>query len=66
MMIFVNGAATEVTATTLSALLSELGLAEAGPVATALNETFVPAPAREGTALNPGDRVEVLSPRQGG
>lgn len=56
------------TATTLSALLSELGYdaEDGGPVATALNEVFVPASARDATTVAEGDRLEVLSPRQGG
>lgn len=68
MKIFLNGEAREVTATTLSALLSELGYAEEDvtPLATAVNETFVPAAARAMTTLAEGDRLEILGPRQGG
>lgn len=52
-------------AETLAAALDELGYGDAR-VATALNEAFVPAAARAATPLSPGDRVEIVSPRQGG
>lgn len=64
MQIIVNGTATEVAAQTLSALLDELGYADAR-VATAVNENFVSAAGRD-VALSPGDRVEIVTPRQGG
>jgi sulfur carrier protein len=35
-------------------------------VATAVNGHFVPEPQRATTILSPGDRVEIVSPRQGG
>jgi sulfur carrier protein len=35
-------------------------------VATAVNGHFVPEAQRATTVLNPGDRVEIVSPRQGG
>lgn len=65
MRITLNGAAAEVQGTTLSAALDELGYGGAR-VATAVNETFVPATRRVDHALRDGDRVEVLAPRQGG
>jgi sulfur carrier protein len=65
MRIEVNGEACEVTATTVAAALTELGLATAR-VATALNGTFLPKAARENTRLTEGDRLEVLAPMQGG
>lgn len=65
MQITINGTATEVRASTLAAVLHELGYGDA-KVATALNEDFVPAAARGRTALSPGDRVEIVAPRQGG
>ena len=65
MKITINGAPTELKAETLSAALEELGYGDA-KVATALNEAFVPATARAETALSPGDRVEIVAPRQGG
>lgn len=65
MTIFVNGAETSVMATTLAALLVELGQAQK-KVATALNGSFVPARQRDSTPLSDRDRVEILSARQGG
>ena len=65
MKITVNGTPTEVQAEKLAAALEELGYGGA-KVASAVNESFVPAPARGQTALSPGDRVEIVAPRQGG
>ena len=65
MRIVLNGEAREVRAGTLAAVLEELGYGSA-TVATAVNGAFVPAGARVGQALAEGDRVEVLTPRQGG
>ncbi len=64
MKIMINGTETEVRAGTLSTILDELGYGDA-KVATAVNEAFVPASARD-VALYPGDRVEIVAPRQGG
>ena len=64
MKISVNGSETEVRAETLAAVIEELGYGEAR-VATAVNEAFVPATARD-VVLSPGDRVEIVAPRQGG
>ena len=63
--IHVNGEATETDAATLAQLVSALGFAE-GAVATALNGEFVARHARAATQLSPGDRVEIVAPRQGG
>jgi sulfur carrier protein len=60
----VNGAAMDVGAATLAELLVEAGYA--GRVATAVNGDFVPERARIETKLRPGDRIEILTPRQGG
>jgi sulfur carrier protein len=65
MKIAVNGEALEAQAKTLANLLSELGYDQT-LVATAVNEIFVRAKDREVFAIKEGDRVEVLSPRQGG
>ncbi len=65
MKIAVNGAALEARAETLAALLVELDYPPE-LVATAVNETFVRAKDRQSCALKDGDRVEILSPRQGG
>ena len=65
MKIEMNGEWRQIVAEDLAAALEELGLGEA-VVATALNGAFVPAPARSATRLADGDRLEVLSPMQGG
>ena len=55
--------------TTYAQSLAELVKAHAPgglKVATALNGHFVPEPQRATTRLSPGDRVEIVSPRQGG
>lgn len=65
MQIRVNGKELEVAATTLAALLDELEYQDM-VVATALNQSFVRAVDRKETALNAGDAVEILTPRQGG
>jgi len=64
MKIMINGTEVEVRATTLASILDELGYGEE-KIATAVNEGFVPASARD-LALSPGDRVEIVAPRQGG
>ncbi len=63
--VLVNGEAREVAAATLQALLDELGYADI-VVATAVNQDFVPVPARASRALATGDAIEVLAPMQGG
>jgi sulfur carrier protein len=63
--ITVNGEERVTMARTLEELCRELDLGEMR-VATARNGEFVPAVARASTALAEGDRVEILSPRQGG
>jgi sulfur carrier protein len=65
MKICLNGEERDVAVATLAALVDETGLA-ARKIATAVNGAFVPAPAREETRLAEGDRVEILSPMQGG
>lgn len=65
MKITLNAKAHEITAETLEAALSELGF-DAPAIATAVNGAFVPRPDRAATRLNPGDRIEVLAPMQGG
>lgn len=65
MKLIVNGEAQEVAAATLAEALDVLGYGEA-KVATAVNEDFVPAGLRAGHALNDGDRIEIVAPRQGG
>jgi sulfur carrier protein len=63
--IFVNGAATVTSALTLAELVAQFGFVETG-VATALNGDFVPRGARQATRLAGDDKVEIVSPRQGG
>lgn len=65
MMLMVNGESVALRARTLAEALEELGYGE-DRIATALNETFVPAAARETTMLVDGDRLEIVAPRQGG
>jgi sulfur carrier protein len=65
MQITVNGEPREVAAGNLAEALQALDYANA-IVATALNGEFVPARKREGVALNEGDRIEIVAPRQGG
>ena len=63
--IHVNGEAARTRAASLADLVAERGFAE-GAVATALNGEFVARHARAATQLTPGDRVEIVAPRQGG
>jgi sulfur carrier protein len=65
MRIEVNGKKREVAAETLAALLCELEYDERH-VATALNQSFVRKADRGEARLKEGDRIEIVSPRQGG
>jgi sulfur carrier protein len=65
MQITVNGEPREVAARNLNEALQALDYADA-VVATALNGEFVPARKREAAAVNEGDRIEIVAPRQGG
>ncbi|HDZ71243.1 sulfur carrier protein ThiS [Aurantimonas sp. C2-6-R+9] len=65
MTIKLNGEAREVAATTLDALLVELGLADA-VVATARNCDFVAKEDRPATPVVDGDAIEIVAPMQGG
>ena len=65
MKITINGTGAEVQGPTLADALGELGHGDA-KVATAVNEVFVPATGRATHRLEPGDRVEIVAPRQGG
>lgn len=65
MKIIVNGEALEIGAPTLAALLDDLGKGEV-KVATSVNEAFVSKQQRADHALQDGDRVEIVAPRQGG
>jgi sulfur carrier protein len=61
----VNGRRAPSAARTLAALIEEQGLGDA-KVATALNGQFVAEARRATTTLDDGDRVEIVSARQGG
>ncbi len=61
----VNCKRREVAAETLAALLRELEYDDRH-VATALNQTFVRKVDRGEARLKEGDRIEIVSPRQGG
>ncbi|MFI6702069.1 sulfur carrier protein ThiS [Streptomyces sp. NPDC050509] len=66
MYVSVNGEPREFApATTLDTVVATLTPARSG-VAAAVNETVVPRTRWSGTALNDGDRVEVLTAVQGG
>lgn len=65
MKITVNGVAHTTEGQSLQALLEELGHGRS-KVATAVNEVFVPAALRATQTLMQGDRVEIVTPRQGG
>lgn len=63
--ITLNGAAATTRARTVSELVDLQQLA-ALKIATAVNGRFVPEGKRVTTPLRDGDRVEIVSPRQGG
>jgi sulfur carrier protein len=63
--ITINGEASDTRAATLAELVADLGYGE-GQVATALNGDFVARAARAETRLAPGDKIEIVAPRQGG
>jgi len=65
MKILVNGAWRETQAAQLEPALTELGYG-ASVVSTAVNGEFIAAAQRTRTLLAEGDRLEVLSPMQGG
>jgi len=63
--LIVNGEARQSRAETLAELIELQALGEAR-IATAVNGAFVPAHARAARRLEAGDRVEIVSARQGG
>lgn len=65
MRLVVNGETLEAQSSNLAALLAELGY-EGEWIATAVNGEVVTAGQRQTTPLAEGDRVEILTPRQGG
>ena len=65
MNIIVNGENRNIINVNLTLALDELGYKEM-KLATALNGEFVSVQARDNTSLKEGDKLEVLSPQQGG
>ncbi|EJF81574.1 Thiamine biosynthesis protein ThiS [Candidatus Bartonella washoeensis] len=65
MQIFVNGETIQTAVTTLNLLLEELGY-EGNWLAIAVNAEVVPLDARSQFVLHEGDKIEILSPMQGG
>jgi sulfur carrier protein len=65
MKLTVNGESKEVSANTLATLLAELDC-EGAWLATAVNSEIVRSADRSACRLKEGDRIEILSPRQGG
>ncbi|KQV73116.1 sulfur carrier protein ThiS [Rhizobium sp. Root1220] len=65
MKLIINGEPQDIPATTLSELLSLMEY-EGEWLATAVNGELVHREDRLGHALNDNDRIEVLSPMQGG
>ncbi len=65
MKIVVNGMTRDVKSCDLAALIVELDFSPEF-VATAVNENFVRANERRLCPLSDGDKVEILTPRQGG
>jgi sulfur carrier protein len=63
--LILNGTPISSAAATLALFLSEQGYG-AARVATAVNGDFVPERQRAATIIKAGDRVEVVSARQGG
>lgn len=61
----VNGTSVVTTVTSIDALLDDQGFGDMR-VATALNGAFVASSARQSTALEDGDEIEIVSARQGG
>ena len=65
MNIIVNGENRNIINVNLTLALDELGYKEI-KLATALNGEFVSVQVRDNTSLKEGDKLEVLSPQQGG
>lgn len=63
--VLVNGEARRLAGGSLADVLLQLGYGD-GKVATALNGDFVPERMRGATEVASGDRIEIVSARQGG
>lgn len=59
MVIYVNGEQKAITAGTITALLSELGISPLG-IAVEQNLAIVPKSRYEATPLTDGDRIEII------
>ena len=65
MVLIVNGEARDVSAGTVPDLLAELGY-EGSFYAVAVNRAVVPRRQWPARRLKDGDRIEIVTPRQGG
>ena len=65
MRVTVNGETRDIAATSVDALLRELDY-EGTHFAIAVNYDVVPKSRWAATALNAGDEIEIITPRQGG
>jgi sulfur carrier protein len=65
MLVIINGERTEIATSDLRGLLGELDYAGTH-VAIAVNYQVVPRARWGDTALNNGDQIEIITPRQGG
>ena len=61
-----NGRPVAITAPTLRSLLEQQGYDLAAAMACAINQQFVPRPQWGERALQPGDRIDVITPITGG
>ncbi len=64
--ISLNGQALRTEAPSLQALLQQQGYDFGAAFACAVNRVFVPRPAWAAQALQPGDRIDVITPVTGG
>ncbi|EJF90603.1 sulfur carrier protein ThiS [Bartonella tamiae] len=65
MKVFVNSETVDIQASHLAALLEELAF-EGDWLATAVNSEVISAQQRKTYLLQEGDKIEILSPMQGG
>ncbi|MEI9806177.1 MAG: sulfur carrier protein ThiS [Pseudolabrys sp.] len=65
MLVVVNGEGREIAARTVAGLLGEMDY-EGRQIAIAVNYQVVPRGRWAETPLNDGDRIEIITPRQGG
>lgn len=65
MHVIVNGQETKIASATLAALLTEMDY-DFTQLAIAVNQRVVPRSRWAEHALNAGDKIEIITPRQGG